>query len=295
MSSSAVDSVNTTQAHKRRPSGPHLRPNSTRDSLSPICDGESSPSSTLPAPKLAKLRAVILDYLKELETKLAQVEPHLRELWEERLALSRRNGGSPGDTSTSSLRPAMRPRSGSFSASAIAEARARILVGIDMLKRIRADVSSHLPELPLVTFEKFFPDFTTIQLPEFELPSAPHEMMAFEHLQAYLPTLRTHLESLHEHLRAVQLPSSLSIQFSTALVLGKFSELLNKLQDPDLLTDPLKGPRDFLGEGRRDKREVEEEQIRRALETSAHGEKLIPYTSLPERYKNNDYVVTGYR
>jgi len=301
-------------------------------------DSKTHPPGSSSAAKVIKLRGVILEYLKELETRLAQFEAPLRELWEERVGVLRGLEGSSANgqvhepTSTDQPSVLSRPRSGSFSASAIVDARARIRVGLEMLTRIRADVSSHLPDLPhlprasSVMEHMHMPTLSSMssrmQLPDFDLnldfanfdferPSLPHAYdMTVESLQAYIPTLQTHLESLQDHLRSVQLPSSLSMHFPTPAPNGKLAELLYKLRDPNLFTDPFKGPLDFLahkhkGKGKEmeggSEEEAEEEQtgvpeqVRRALEKSANGERLICFSDLPMRYKNNNFVGTGYR
>ncbi|KIJ39469.1 hypothetical protein M422DRAFT_85431, partial [Sphaerobolus stellatus SS14] len=272
--------------------------------------------------KLVKLRSVVLEYLKDLEHRLAQVETPLKELWEEKIGLI--SSGTPtttNDGSTpSSISRFTRPRSGSFSASAIAEARTRIRVGLEMLNRLRADVSSHLPDLQGLQLPRaadFLPDMPTLphlsDLTDLDFthldvdpPSITHAYdYTYDSLQVYLPVLNTRLDSLHEHLRSVQLPSSVA----SSVAHGMIGELLQRWQDPDLLTDPLKGPfyssgpqkgkgkgKDIEGVQEGEKVNLsEDEQIRLALEKSANGAKLISYNDLPQRYRNNDFVDTGYR
>lgn len=291
---------------RRHPSARSKRA-SARDLHSPVCEHTArhlfpSPST----PKLAKLRAAVLDHLKDLETRLCQLEPPLLKLKDEGTAASSLHLGPP-------LR---RARSGSFSASAIDEACARIRDGLEMLNRIRADVCSQLPDLSGLDF---LPDFSLEEvcshIPSFEIPDLDLSSTSFtpsfddvshkfenQSNRSYLPTLSSHLESLHEHLRSLQLPASLSLNFPTLLPNGRISELIHKLQDPDLFTDPLQSPLDFLGDSRRplepDELETEverEAQIRHALVKSCNGESLILYQDLPHRYRNDKYVVTRYR
>jgi len=278
--------------HRRRPSLTRLKRSSTDSRTSTSNALRSYPALASPTPKLAKLRAVILDHLKDLETRLSQLESPLKEMWEER---------SVDRALLSPMAPfkerKTRPRTESFSAGAIDDARARIRDGLEMLCRIRADVCSHLPELSGFDFS----------LPEIDLylPSTPSlEDLNFDNFQSplsYLPTLKSHLDTLHEHLLSLQLPSSIKLNFPAPSPNGRISELLYKLQDPDLFTDPLKSPLDFLAEGRRppfDPAELErqtESQVESALEMSLFGERLILFQDLPDRYQNNEHVLSGYR
>ncbi|KAF8512391.1 hemolysin-III related-domain-containing protein [Gautieria morchelliformis] len=294
---------------KRRPSTARSKRASTRDARSPVSDQAARhlfhPSSHLsPTPKLASLRVAVLDYLKDLENRLSQLEPPLHKLRDER------NEGSHPQLAVS----LQRARSGSFSASAIDEACARIRDGLEMLNRIRADVCSQLPDLPGLDI---LPDFTLddvrSHIPSFEFPDLDLHLTStlddvalnFEKIQSplsYLPTLSNHLESLHEHLLSLQLPSSLSITFPTSSLNGRVSELIHKLQDPDLFTDPLKGPLDFFGDSRRPFESAETEtdskceaQIQYALIKSRNGKRLIRFQDLPHRFRNDEYVISGYR
>lgn len=288
---------------------------SSCDVYPPLCEQTArhlfhsvSPSPSPSTPKLATLRVAVLDHLKELETRLSQLEPPLLQLRDEHRA------GSTQAPETY----LQRTRSGSFSASAIDEARARIRDSLEMLNRIRADVCFQLPDLPAMDF---LPDFSledirshipSFELPELDLhlstvpfaPSRDDISLSFENFQsplAYLPTLSNHLESLHEHLLSLQLPSSLSLHFPTLSPNGRISELIHKLHDPDLFTDPLKGPLDFLGDSRRPLESDDdldtkcEAQIQHALIKSRNGEQLILYQDLPRRFQNDEYVISGYR
>lgn len=291
---------------KRRPSTARSKRASTRDLRPPLCEQTALFHST-PAPKLAKLRVVVLDHLKDLETRLSQLEPPLRELRDKHHVASSQN-----------LEVSLqRGRSDSFSASAIDEARVRISDSLEMLNRIRADVCSQLPDLPGLDF---LPDFSlddirshmpSFEFPELDLhlpstftPSCDDVSLNFE-LQsplAYLPTLSNHLDSLHNHLSSLQLPSSLSLNFPTLSPNGLISELIHKLDDPDLLTDPLRTPLDFLGDSRRpseiDEADAEskcEAQIQQALIKSHNGDQLILFFDLPHRFRNDEFVISGYR
>ncbi|KAF8510560.1 HlyIII-domain-containing protein [Hysterangium stoloniferum] len=278
--------------HRRKPSLTRLRRPSADSHISTSDAPRPYPTLTSPIPRLAKLRAAILDHLKDLETRLSQLESPLKEMWEE---------CSVDRTLRSPMAPPKEPkarlRTGSFSVGAIDDARARIRDGLEMLDRIRADVCSHLPELSGFDFS----------LPELDLhlPSTPSlEDLNFDNFQSplsYLPTLTTHLDTLHEHLLSLQLPSSIKLNFPTPSPNGRISELLYKLQDPDLFTDPLKSPLDFLVESRKppfDPAELEKQaasQIESALKKSLFGERLLLFQDLPHRYQNNEHVLSGYR
>jgi len=254
-------------------------------------------------PRLAKLRAAVLDHLLDLETRLCQLEHPLLKLKDEPRA-----GSSPLLEAPQN----QRTRAGTFSASAIDEARAAILHGLEMLSRIRADVSSQLPDFSSLDF---LPDFSledvrshipSFEIPELDLhlsstPSLEDASLNLEKIQSplsYLPTLSNHLEGLHEHLLSLQLPASLSFNSPTLSHNGRISELIDKLKHPDLFTDPLKSPLDFLGDSRTPSEFNEAEnkaQVQLALSKSRNGERLIFFEDLPHRYRNDEYVTSGYR
>ncbi|GJJ06150.1 hypothetical protein Clacol_000339 [Clathrus columnatus] len=253
-------------------------------------------------PLLAKLRVAILEHLKDLETNLSQLDPYLIALCEERDVSSRdRSSRDSGEASTS--RAHLRRR-GSLSAAAIEETRARVRDVLDMLQRIRSDVYSYLPEM-----QTRMPSLDDMRSHIQHLPRKEtfEKLMVDNNPALYLPRLRSHLESLHDHIHSLKLPSSFSKTFPSFTIRpynGIIADFLYKLQDPAILTDPLKTPLDVigtLGESRPSEAELAELehqfelQIKRALEESKDGRRLIPFEYVPRRYQYNHHVRTGYR
>ena len=296
---------NPSRSLRRRPSTAR----SKRALRSPLCEQTSTPVPCSPRPNLAKLRVAVLDHLNDLESRLSQLESPLREMGDQHRS---------GTSSQSPQVPTQPARSPSLSA--IDDARVRINDGLDMLSKIRADVCSHLPGFDF----DFLPDLSDVRshIPSFEFPELDLHMSSksfkpslddvsfnldkFQSRLSYLPTLTNHLESLHEHVLSLQLPSSLSLNFATMSSNGIISDLLYKLQDPDLLTDPLKTPLDFLGDSRETSEIAQaqtiesqaalwESQIEHALIKSHHGDRLILFEDLPFRYHNDEFVRSGYR
>lgn len=283
-----------------------------------FCDSSKPPSLERPhlvsyssSPLLAKLRVAILEHLKDLETNLSQLDPYLKETTEEndRQPTANKNcSSSTGEANTPHIR---QRRRGSLSAAAIEETRAKVQHVLNMLGRIRSDVYSYLPELPSMDDVRSHIQGGMPTFQDFEISLLRKEtlekLMSDKTPTQYLPTLKSHLDTLHDHIRSLKLPSSFSNRFpsfTTQPSNGIIADFLYKLQDPGLLTDPLKTPLDVigtLGESRPSAAEaVELEyqfdlQVKRALKESNDGQRLIAFDYVPQRYRNNHYLKTGYR
>lgn len=255
----------------------------------------------------SQLRAAILEYLKDLETRLSQLDPYLAKLWEE----SGDDNNHTNDAAEKAMSSVRLRRRGSLSAAALQETRAKVQHVLDMLRRIRLDVNSYFPEMP--SFDNVRSHITS-GIPSFQeldihLPSKETtEAIMFDKTSvSYLPTLKARLDSLHEHIHSLKLPSSFSKKFPSFTILpssGIVSDLIYKLQDPNIFTDPLKTPLDVigtLGETRPSPTEViklERQfnlEVRRALKESDGGKQLITWEFVPQKYRYNRYVRSRYR
>ncbi|KAJ7881446.1 hypothetical protein B0H13DRAFT_2345193 [Mycena leptocephala] len=220
---------------------------------------------------------------------------------------------------------------------------------LDMLRSIRADVHSHLPDLPSLDLSPALSlDFDLLDFDYFEFPEFKEKLKSrlsnvkglvsssldfdFSSPLSYVPTLSARLRSLHAHL-AAELPC---FEFEFALARPTFEfrrpsfdfdfsapPLLRELLDafradvdaflaelPSLPSLPasISLPRPHLpaslsavslldhahaeGEG-------EEEESgptpADALRRADFGRKLIGYEDLPLEWRNNPWVVSGYR
>ncbi|KAF8199856.1 hypothetical protein K438DRAFT_1822649 [Mycena galopus ATCC 62051] len=150
---------------------------------------------------------------------------------------------------------------------------------LDMLHSIRADVRSHLPDLHL-------PDFVT--------------SIDFSRPLSYVPTLSARLKSLHAHL-ATELPAFSDFEFRKPSFDFEFSRpsFDFEFRKPsfdfapsfDLTTPPVL--REMFDVFRADLgRFPSAEDV---LVRADFGRRLINYSDLPIDWRNNPWVVTGYR
>lgn len=271
---------------------PALACNPLPSSLAPL-----DLSSASPGPLLASVRLLVLSHLAELEGSLSSSEPSLTE----RLI-------SRGEET-------------------VEEARAWAREGLEMLRRIRVDVCSHLPDLPfdaasveeicmsylhdlpgsavLNDLRTHLPELPSI--PDFELPDMqsrlqdvrarlPDVQIDLRRPMDYLPTLSHHLQSLHSHLSASHIYADCPIPSlpSTRTI----ADFLDKLLSSDLLPDVLHRSQDG-GESTLEKAAKEVEKVAtdlaRALKQSLNGSRLVTYMDLPHEWRNNPFVSRGYR
>ena len=252
-------------------------------------------STASPTQTLASLRFLVLSYLSDVETRLSQLEASGIEL-------------------------------------TLEEARVWARVALEMLYAIRADVLSHLPEFHFedMSVEDFvmsrlpdipdfprlndvrshFPDMPNVRshlpempdvrshLPDFTMSDVRSKFedvrsrlydLDFRRPLTYIPILSKHLHSLHSHLSSIELPSG--FEFSSIAPSSVLSDFLETLHSSELLSDivnaDVKEAEDLL--------ERAANEVARAVKRSLHGSRLIDYVDLPELWRNNPYVVKGYR
>jgi adiponectin receptor len=196
---------------------------------------------------LAELRTHVLSYLADLETHLGSLEHPLSQLV------------AKGE-------------------SKMEEARAWISTGIEMLEDIRADVSSHLPELhpseSVGEFVKLHMHINDINL------KRPLE---------FVPTLSQNLHELQLHLSSYELPQGIAETMPGLKPHPTVHELIDLALAPKFI-DPL-----AHGKLDQDRSVKAVEEIHRALRLSSNGASLILYDDLPEAWKSNAFVTQGYR
>ena len=295
----------------RRPSDLHFRkparrppsPNTTRPLRLQLCPPLShAPEardllSASPVQTIASLRLLVLSYLENLERRLSELDH--------------------------------------FGEHTMEEARQWTTTALEMLEGIRTEVRSRLPELhpPHMSMEAFvkshlpdLPDVTSLtdmcsHLPDMpdvrsHLPDMPHLPEMRSHLPhlsdvrsklddvysriqdidfhqplRYIPTLSHRLKKLHSHLTSVEVPPGVS---SPSLTPGTLlSDLLDALLTSEIVTDLLNTAPDVIqGE---EVLEKAAHQVANAIQRSLRGVRLIGYADLPHPWKNNPFVIQGYR
>ena len=246
-------------------------------------------------PTLASLRLHVLSYLADLETRLSLFE-------------------SPISTEAIVAKGEL----------TMEEAVTWARDGLEMLRSIREDVLSHLPDIfsldgvPSVEdVEEFvnthMPDVTTLpemashlpdvsdvvrsHLPDFNLSDVRSRLddvrsrisdLDFNRPLNYVPTLSNRLQCLQEHLSTMELPSSMYL--SSFAPSAALSTLLDKVLSSHLVAD-------ISSDLQRGEESLEQAalEIARAMKRSLNGSRLIQYVDLPEKWRNNHFVEGGYR
>ncbi|KAJ7121238.1 hypothetical protein C8R43DRAFT_900424 [Mycena crocata] len=188
---------------------------------------------------------------------------------------------------------------------------------LDMLHAIRADVRSHLPDLgahlPDMDDLKSRFDFAALDfdfdfdfagldfLPDMPLGIAELKALVarqwadldltldFSRPLSYVPTLAARLRRLHAHLHDSDLIATPKFEQLLAEVLEAFLAELPRLSSlPSLSLPPSLSSLSLPFEDADD-------EVARALARSQHGSTLIGYDDLPDAWRNNPYVLHGYR
>ena len=280
--------------HKRRLTTSYAGKHHIRSLCQPLPSSiEALDLSPTPAQVLATIRLQVLSYLADLETRLSLFESPI---------------------SAESLK--------SKGESTVEEARAWARTGLEMLARIRSDVSAHLPELHLETvpsMEEFvkshMPDAPSLDDMRARLPDLPEAIRSrlpditmsdmrsrlddvrsslsdidFNSPLEYIPTLSEHLQTLQSHLSSFDLPQSFSDSFAMFTDNSTLGELLERVLSSDFISgmsSDMRGGEDMLERAAID--------VGQAIRRSLNGSRLIYYADLPKRWRNNRFVAGGYR
>ncbi|KAF9449190.1 HlyIII-domain-containing protein [Macrolepiota fuliginosa MF-IS2] len=172
------------------------------------------------------------------------------------------------------------------------------------------DVRSHLPELPhlpdmaemlldmpylldMPDVRAHLPDLTDMRSKLDDVRMRFQEI-DFNKPLSYVPTLSTRLHNLHSHL------SSMEVEF-TKMLDGQILEtgsLLHAVLDAltsNPATKPIDDKSEFQEEELEDLTEDPAVTVARAVQHSLEGMRLITYDDLPRQWKNNPFIVQGYR
>jgi adiponectin receptor len=223
-------------------------------------------SSTSPTAAFASLHFHVLSCLADIEVSLSQLESPLPDF----------------DLGQAISRGELK----------VEEVRAWAKDGLEILKQIKGELRSHLPDFTLdpTSVETYvssrlhdLSDVSTFKRMTSRLPELPR----LPRPEQYLLTLSNHLKSLHSHLSSSDTLSHVSFP-STA----KLSELIDTMISSDrvpamLRTRSLNQTEEALGKATA--------EVARAIERSVHGAKLITYGDLPTEWRNNPFVTHGYR
>lgn len=226
-------------------------------------------SSASPAAAFASLHFRVLSCLTDIETSLSQLESPLPD-FDFGHAISR------GELK-------------------VEEVRAWAKDGLEILKQIKAEIRSHLPEFNLdpVSVENYvsarlhdLSDSSNLKRVTLHLPDLPR----IPRPEQYLFILSDRLKSLHSHLSSSNAFSH--IVFPSFPSTAKLSELIDTLMSSDRVPVTLRArsmsrTEDALGRATA--------EVARAIERSIHGAKLITYGDLPSEWRNNPFVTHGYR
>ena len=163
--------------------------------------------------------------------------------------------------------------------STVEDARAWARDALDMLRSIRADVCSHLPELPEV------PSLSNVraQLSHSLSDTTPIMDVLSRFSDKHISTLSSRLQSLQAHLRPME-------AFTTDLHAFPRSTRLSGLLESIMSSELMSELSDDVTEA-----EDMARDITRAIKQSLQGSKLIHYVDLPPQWRNNPFVTRGYR
>jgi len=168
------------------------------------------------------------------------------------------------------------------------------------------DMRSHLPDMPhlldMPDVRSRFPDIPHLpDMPDVRshlsdmrtkldgVRSRFHDI-DFKNPLSYIPALSDRLKNLHSHLSSMELPSGLdSPAFTPSSII---SDLLDMLSS-EVITELL-GTRPDL-DGGEDLLERTAIEVTNAVKRSLEGVRLIKYCDLPHQWRNNPFVVQGYR
>lgn len=212
-------------------------------------------SSASARQSLGALRILLLSYLEQVENKLVTIDSPISDI----------------------TFPAALKIKGE---STVEDARAWARDALEMLRSIRSDVCSHLPELPDV------PSLGNVRAQLSHSMSDTTSVMEdvlSRFSDKHISALSARLQSLQAHLRSMDV---LATDLHTFPGSTRLSGLFESIMSSELVTE--------LSD---DVTEAEDmaRDITCAIKQSLQGSKLIHYVDLPPQWRNNPFVTRGYR
>ncbi|EIN11606.1 HlyIII-domain-containing protein [Punctularia strigosozonata HHB-11173 SS5] len=319
----AVEATRTVPMRRNRRRLSSYRSNPQRQmlchTLPKSLDALDLSSSGVPRPTLASLRVHVLAYLADLETRLSLLESP-------QFSPASLGLGSGFDSYIESAESKVHEK--------VEEVRQWARAGLESIAKIRSDVCSYLPDFPdleesmvnvksrlpgvsplgSLSLEEMrsrlpelpsvedvrsrlpeIPQLPDIQLPELSMPQMPELEFDLSTLRPRLESLSSHIDSLQTHLSSAalylpHLPHVYSLNMSIAP-----STMLSDLLDKVLMSDHLYKMLPKEDEKEESMLEKAAREVAAAVKSSMHGAKLIRYSDLPNKWRNNPFVTRGYR
>lgn len=211
------------------------------------------PSS--PRQALGALRILLLSYLEDVENRLSTIDSPISEI----------------------TIPAALKIKGEHT---VEDARAWARDALEMLRSIRSDVCSYLPELPDVPSLSNVRAQLSLSLAD---TASVMEDVCSRFSDKHISTLSARFQSLQAHLRSMDMHATDLHTFPGST---RLSGLFESIMSSDLVTE--------LSD---DVTEAEDmaRDITRAIKQSLQGSKLIHYVDLPPQWRHNPFVTRGYR
>lgn len=213
---------------------------------------------------LAALKVVLLFYLEDVENRLSRLESPLSDL----------------------CIPETLKIKGEHS---VEDARLWAKDALEMLRSIRSDVCSHLPELPDVSCLADVSTHLSL-LSVSDITTYIDDVRSrFSDLDFYnkLSVLSTRLQSFQAHLRSMDILPIDVPSFPSGKQLSGIFESIMSSELVTELTDDVNEAEEIIENAARD--------IAQAVKQSLQGSRLIHYVDLPPQWRGNPFVTRGYR
>ncbi|KAG8214056.1 hemolysin-III related-domain-containing protein [Butyriboletus roseoflavus] len=220
----------------------------------PLLEALDFTSSGSARQSLGALRILLLSYLEDVENRLSTVESPISDIGI----------------------PAALKLKGEHT---VEEARAWARDALEMLRSLRSDVCSHLPELPDVPSLNNVRAQFSHSLADTSVMEDVRSCLSDKHISA----LSARLQFLQAHLRSMDV---LTTDLHTFPGSTRLSGLFESITSSELiaeLSDDVTEAEDMARD------------ITRAIKQSFQGSKLICYVDLPPQWRNNRFVTRGYR
>jgi adiponectin receptor len=220
-------------------------------------------SAASPALALAAIRTHVLSTLADLEARLALLD-------------------NPAEPAFAELRACGEHK--------LEEARAWAAEGHALLRRVRRECEAimpalHMEDLSIDAVRAHLPDLPDVRSHLPDIPDVRARLSDMPDLADVHSRLSTHLTNLQTHLTRMR-----SVEVADLAPSSLLSDLLDRLSASEFASSLTIEPRKDDGPLERKAKE-----LARAAQRSMHGAKLIAYHDLPEAWKNNPFVKSGYR
>lgn len=279
------------------------------------------PSCVSPIQTLASLRFLVLSHLSDLERRLSEIESPDFEAWKARSEIKideARRWAKTALEMLDNIRTDVQSHLPDTHFSDLASVESFLSAHIPELSNLcshlpemsdvrsrlpelphlpdMAEMRSHLPDMPYLPdmhdVRAHFPDFAEMRSKLDDVRSRFQEI-DFNAPLSYVPTLLTHLQKLHSHL------SSAEVEFTK--MFGPFSldpssllnEVLDALVSSEMTTKTING--EIASEEVENFIEKATHDVTKAIKHSFEGLCLITYHDLPPAWKNNPFIIHGYR